>query len=216
MVVLSSRGDELLSPGQPRSHTCSSSIQRIFWFNRRRAAGAGVMLHRVTTWTVQPVLLHSVNYLTSASPFSDERYIRQQRRGRNMTVLRCSHSCSARCLHPPALLLRPPLTSSLTCSQPPPLSLSAINTHADTQTLTHPLVTHQSIRSQRCRPSMSVVGVSPATTASPCQTWESAFFFCYLFGFWRMIGHALLCGCCVCTQTGVRGHVDAWKRNTTN
>ena len=99
---------------------------------------------------------------------------------------------------------------------PPPLSHSAINTHADTQTLTHPLVTHQSIRSQRCRPSMSVVGVSPATTASPCQTWESAFFFCYLSGFWRMIGTALLCGCCVCTQTGVRGHVDAWKRNTTN
>lgn len=122
-------------------------------------------------------------------------------------------SCCAPTIHPLARL-----TSSSTYSQSPPfLTLSLTHTHADTQTLIHPLATHQSIRSQRCRPSMSVVGVSPATAASPCQTWESAFFlFCYLFGFWRINGHTLLCGCCVCMQTGVRGHVDAWKRNTTN
>lgn len=165
-----------------------------------------------------------LNVSPSASPFSDERYIRQQLRGRSMRVLRCTHSCSSRCLHPPALLLRTNHPSSSTTdflldlfTIPPFLTLSLTHTHADTQTLIHPLATHQSIRSQRCRPSMSVVGVSPATAASPCQTWESAFFlFCYLFGFWRINGHTLLCGCCVCMQTGVRGHVDAWKRNTTN
>lgn len=142
-----------------------------------------------------------LNVSPSASPFSDEQYIRQQLRGRSMRVLRCTHSCSSRCLHPPALLLRTNHPSSSTTdflldlfTIPPLLTLSLTHTHADTQTLIHPLATHQSIRSQRCRPSMSVVGVSPATAASPCQTWESAFFlFCYLFGFWRINGHTLSC-----------------------
>lgn len=159
-----------------------------------------------------------LNVSPSASPFSDERYIRQQLRGRSMRVLRCTHSCSSRCLHPPALLLRTNHPSSSTTDflldlfTIPPLSHSVINTHTSRHTNTDTSPRYPSVHPV---PEVSAINVCrrrfPSNRSLPLSDLRECFFFffCYLFGFWRINSHTLLCGCCVCMQTGVRGHVDA-------
>ncbi len=125
------------------------------------------------------------------------------------------HSPRLPTIHP---LPWPKTASSTYLHAPPPPFHSFINnTHihrrTDTQTLTHPLATHQSILSLRCRPSLSLVGVSPATTASPVRLERVLFSVC--FGFLRINGHALLCWCwClgVCMNSGgTLKHVIQWK-----